>query len=830
MVNKFSWISNGDYRNLRFNGSVRWMTTSCKRSTMRPRPTNSLIWIAGFCLLCLLGIPTQVGQAVDFVPNGFIESLVAQGLKTPTNMAIAPDGRIFVLEQATVTLSGGGQEGRGYVRVVKNGALLSTPFVTINKIDLRGEHGLLGIAFDPNFETNGFVYVFYTVGTSPYHNEVWRYTASPPSSDVAQSGSGKKVIQFPTINNTVHAGGSMHFNPADGKLYISIGDDLHGADVAQNVNDFRGRFMRYTINADGTYAAPSDNPWYAQADDEISKGTWALGFRNPYQFAIQPGTGRVYANDVGQETYEEVDQLVKGKHYGWKFCEGPCNPPNAAYTSPIHFYGHGWNATDKGCAMTGGTFYNPTTATFPSAYVGKYFFNDYCNNWIRYIDPASPSQSFLFASTIYNNTVAMAVADNGSLYYLARGNSASDGRLLRIDYAPDAVPAINDPPDSITVSAGAKATFTCSAAGIQPITYQWQRQSPGAAAFTNISGATGTSYTTGNTTIAGDNGARYRCKATNPNGSTTSVAALLTVVQNQPPVVSISVEINDSAARQTWLLGDTISFTITATDAIDGVIPNSSLSYSVDLYHQPPVSGTHVHPTLPVTTGTNLGSFDIDPDPHDRAHLWYQINVQATDSGGLITNASKIVESSLIGPIYNGGTTSTHPTLSWQPIPGATGYEVYFGLTDQPTTHYTVSSLYHALALPDTLIATQTYYWYVKVNFSGGASTATDTWRFHVDSAPTGAPVRSFTVSPTPTLSWARIDFASGYRVQVSKSLTFNAATIVYEANVSGDETLEHTVANPLAEGVYYWRVAALRADGSVAYFSPAQPLTVKLS
>ena len=794
----------------------------------------ALTLIAALLLFGLFASPRFVAQAVDFAPGGFSETLVAQGLKTPTNMAIAPDGRIFILEQQTVTLSGGTQQGRGYVRVVKNGALLSTPFVTVNNIDLRGEHGLLGIAFDPNFNTNGYLYLFFTLAatqTVAVHNEVWRYTASPPSSDVALSNSGKKVIQFPPIVNTNHAGGSMHFNPADGKLYISIGDDLTGANQAQDVNDFRGRFMRYTINPDGTYSAPADNPWYNTADDTISKGTWAMGFRNPYQFAIQPGTGRVFANEVGQDAYEEIDLVQRGKHYGWRFCEGPCNPTNPAYTNPIYYYLHQSSANPNGCAITGGTFYNPVNPTFPSAYTGKYFFNDYCKNWIRYIDPASPSQSTLFATNIYPSTVALAVSANGSLYYLARGGSASDGRLLRIDYAPGSAPTINDPPDSIIVAAGTKATFTCSASGPTPITYQWQRQNPGAAAFADIGGAMGTSYTTPNTTLAGDNGAHYRCKATNAHGSTFSPAALLSVVVNQPPTVSISVAINGSAARQTWLLGDTISFTISATDAVDDVVPNSSLTWSVDLYHQPPLSGIHVHPTLPVTSGTNIGSFDIAPAPHDLAHLWYRINVRATDSGGLYTDTYKIVESSLLAPVYNGGTTSTHPVLSWQRIPGAIGYEVYFGLTNTPTTHYSVpGGSVHSLTLPVTLIPMQTYYWYVKVLYSGGASTATDTWRFHVDSPTTGAPVRNYFVTGQPTFVWSRITFASGYRIQIATHPAFVAGTIVYDATVSGNTTLSHQVGTPLAEGVYYWRIAPLRADSSTGYFSPGQVFTVRLS
>jgi glucose/arabinose dehydrogenase len=801
------------------------------RKTFSPHTFSGLAAVL-LLLALILVLPSVPVSATTFTPPGFTETLVAQNLRNPTNMAIAPDGRVFLLEQNTVTLPGGSIQSRGYVRVVKNGTLLGTPFVTISGIDIQGEHGLLGIAFDPNFASNGYVYLFYTlprVGSVLLHNEVWRYTADPANGDVAQAGSGIRVIQFPPIGALNHVGGSMHFNPVDGNLYISIGEDQQGQGAAQNINDFRGRIMRYTINANGSFSAPTDNPWYNQTTTTVNRGSWAMGFRNPYQFSIQPGTGLIYANDVGGNVIEELNVVQKGKHYGWQFCEGPCSPTNALYTNPIYYYSHaGSSATQGGCAITGSAFYNPIAPAFPAQYVGKYFFNDYCSNYIKYVDPASPGTATLFATGIESATVAMAVAPTGALYYLARSGSSGQGKLFRIDYAPAGPPTFNLIPQDQTVTAGQRATFTCSATGAGTITYQWQRQNPGSPTFNNIAGATNTSYTTPVTTIANDNNARYRCRATNSAGTTPSPSALLRVVQGAAPTVTIAVTINNTT-RQTWMMGDTVSFTFTGHDAEDGVLPPSAFTWSVELYHEPPASAIHPHPVLPPTIGSASGSFDIPPTPHDRAHLWYQINVTVTDSAGQSTEELKIVESSLVAPVYNSHIAALCPTFNWRAIPGATGYELWFGTTDTPATKYSVGGA-TSFTLPVPVIAGRTYYWYVKALFSGGTSAASDTWRFHLDSPPASEPLRNLFTTNKPTLAWNRISFATGYQLQVSTDTSFAGTALVYNVTVNGGGTLRHQVnATPvLADGTYYWRVAAIGAGGVLASYSTPELFTIR--
>src|SRR5438067_9132418 len=240
------------------------------------------------------------------LPPGFVEAQVGGNLSgSPTAMAFAPDGRLFVCQQG------------GQLRVIKNGSLLSTPFVSLT-VDSSGERGLLGIAFDPNFATNHYLYVYYTVATSPIHNRVSRFTAA---GDIAAPDSHVVILELNNLSSaTNHNGGAIHFGP-DGKLYIAVGENANGAN-SQTLANLLGKVLR--INSDGTI--PTNNPFFNTAG--ARKEIWALGLRNPFTFAFQPGTGRLFINDVGQSTWEEINDGVAGSNYGWPTTEGPTSDPN----------------------------------------------------------------------------------------------------------------------------------------------------------------------------------------------------------------------------------------------------------------------------------------------------------------------------------------------------------------------------------------------------------------------------------------------------------------------------------------------------------------------
>lgn len=316
-------------------------------------------------------------------------------------MGLAPDGRIFVCQQG------------GALRVIKNGTLLTTPFITLS-VDSSGERGLLGVTFDPDFLNNHYIYVYHTVAGSPAHNRVSRFTAN---GDVVAVGSQVVLLDLDNLSGaTNHNGGAIHFGK-DGKLYIDVGENANGAN-SQTLSNRLGKTLR--INSDGTI--PTDNPFYGTATG-ANRAVWAMGLRNPFTFAIHPNTGRIFINDVGQNTWEEINDGVAGANYGWPNQEGvPLDP----YTSPIYYYGH----TNGACAIAGGTFYAPEIRQFPAAYVESYFFGDLCAGWIHRLDQANGNSEVDFA-TGASNHVDELVGHDGSLYYLA-GASGSAGVVSRI--------------------------------------------------------------------------------------------------------------------------------------------------------------------------------------------------------------------------------------------------------------------------------------------------------------------------------------------------------------------------------------------------------------
>jgi glucose/arabinose dehydrogenase len=341
------------------------------------------------------------------LPADFTETQFASGFSNPTAMAFAPDGRLFVCQQG------------GQLRVVKNGALLATPFVALT-VDSNGERGLLGVAFDPNFATNNFVYVYYTATTPQVHNRVSRFTASVANPDVAQAGSEVAILDLNNLSGaTNHNGGAIHFGP-DGKLYIAVGENANLAN-AQTIGNLLGKILR--INPDGTLPAdnPTTFPGIAGSPTGINRAIWSVGLRNPYTFTFHPVSGRMFINDVGQNSWEEINDGISGSNYGWSTCEGACVPPNANFRDPLFEYGHGNSAT-TGCAITGGAFYNPSTVNFPAEYVGKYFYAEFCTGWVRRFDPATGTDTS-FATGI-SNPVDLVVTADGSLYYLARGTGS----------------------------------------------------------------------------------------------------------------------------------------------------------------------------------------------------------------------------------------------------------------------------------------------------------------------------------------------------------------------------------------------------------------------
>jgi glucose/arabinose dehydrogenase len=474
-----------------------------------------LTLIASFTLL------TATAASAATVPSGFSETLVAGGINGGTAMAMAPDGRIFVCEK------------NGRLRVIKNNALLAAPFATVS-VNAVGERGLLGVALDPAFSANGFVYVYYTTSGAPMHHRVVRFTAA---GDVA-AGSETLIFRLNDTNAaTNHNGGALHFG-ADGKLYIATGDNSTASN-AQTLANLFGKILR--INSDGSI--PADNPFYNTATGS-NRAIWALGLRNPFTFAFEPDGPLMHINDVGQNSWEEINRGAAGANYGWPATEGLFTASAfPSFTNPRFVYGHGNSAT-TGCAITGGTFY-PDSGPFPAEYRGNYFFADYCSGWIRVFDPvAGTARGFATGAA---NPLDLRVGADGALYYLAAGSSG----VYRVAYATPA-PLITTQPASLTRNANEAAVFSVTATGAAPLSYQWQRDG------LEIPNATSALYTITAVT-AGDNGDRFRVRVRNASGEVLSNEAVLTV--------TAAPAITSQPASLTRTVGEAATFAVTVTGA-----------------------------------------------------------------------------------------------------------------------------------------------------------------------------------------------------------------------------------------------------------------------
>jgi hypothetical protein len=278
---------------------------------------------------------------------------------------------------------------------------------------------LVGVALDPNFASDGLVYVYYTTNDATPVNRVSRFTANPGNPNVALSGETILVNNIASTNGN-HNGGALQFGP-DGKLYIGTGDAGVPAN-AQDLSNLSGKILRVNPT-DGS--APADNPFVGVSGDQPE--IWAYGLRNPFTMSFQPGTGTLFINDVGQNAFEEVDQGAAGANYGWPQTEGPNPPGLSGVTYPIYAYSHGTGPL-QGNAIAGGVFYNPSSNSFPAKFTGDYFFGDFITGRIFVRDSATGTVTNFANPTAGGGVVDLDLLPDGRLLYL----SATSGAIYQI--------------------------------------------------------------------------------------------------------------------------------------------------------------------------------------------------------------------------------------------------------------------------------------------------------------------------------------------------------------------------------------------------------------
>jgi glucose/arabinose dehydrogenase len=368
-------------------------------------------------------IPVKAQAVLDPANLRFTE--VASGLTQPVFITHAGDGsgRQFILERA------------GRIRIIKNGALLTTSFLDIHTMvnSSGSEQGLLALAFHPNYVSNGQFYTVHTVQNGSL--VLSRFIRSSNNPDLADAGSRVTLLTIPHPTNANHNGGTLAFGP-DGYLYWSTGDGGGGGDLpnnAQNLTVLLGKILRLDVDSGSPYSIPSSNPFFNDPTPGIRKEIWAYGLRNPWRIAFDAQTNDLFIGDVGQGTREEIDfqpaASAGGENYGWHVMEGSlCFNPSSGcdHTGkvlPIAEYDH-----TVGCSVTGGYMYR---GSLNSLLQGHYFYGDFCSGALFSLEGNNTSGWNItpLGDTPYSIST-FGEDENGELYLADYGT----GKIYQLQY------------------------------------------------------------------------------------------------------------------------------------------------------------------------------------------------------------------------------------------------------------------------------------------------------------------------------------------------------------------------------------------------------------
>jgi glucose/arabinose dehydrogenase len=345
-------------------------------TSRRGAPRRIARVVAALAIVAALLVP---GTGPALAAPGVALVKIAEGFDSPVQLTNAQDGsgRLFVVEQT------------GRIKVLKDGVLLGTFLNVADELSIGGERGLLGLAFHPNYESNGYFYVNFTRSNGDTVINRYRVSSTNPNAAVRSSAFRIMTIGQPPYDN--HKGGMLAFGP-DGYLYIGTGDGGSSGDPGnrgQRTDTLLGKMLRIDVNgttSSRNYRVPSSNPYVGKTGwDEI----WSRGLRNPWRFSFDRATGTLWIGDVGQDDFEEINRATntgtsatrgRGANYGWRVLEGRhCyNPSSGCNRSgkhvPVVEYAH-----NEGCSVTAGYVYRGSRVP---ALANRYIFGDYCSGTI----------------------------------------------------------------------------------------------------------------------------------------------------------------------------------------------------------------------------------------------------------------------------------------------------------------------------------------------------------------------------------------------------------------------------------------------------------------
>ncbi|KQK25959.1 cadherin [Chryseobacterium aquaticum] len=349
-----------------------------------------------------------------FYSQSFVLEEFATGLSNPVEITNANDSRLFVVQQ------------NGIIKIIQpNGTINAADFLNISsKITFGGERGLLGLAFHPQYATNGYFFVYYN--NTAGNIVVARYSVSSTNPNIANAASEKIILNIPKPFDN-HNGGSIHFAP-DGNLWIVTGDGGSGGDPnnnGQNKNSLLGKMLRIDVNSTAAYNIPAGNPFVGiDGADEV----WSYGLRNAWKFSFDFTTGNALIADVGQGAIEEINKMpiaTTALNYGWRCYEGnnAYNTSGCAASSTMTFPVAVYDHSGGKCSITGGYVYRGTAS--PSLQ-GKYFFADYCSQQIGTLDT---NNVITWSSAFSGNNFSTFGEDNLKELYVAAVNN---GKIYKI--------------------------------------------------------------------------------------------------------------------------------------------------------------------------------------------------------------------------------------------------------------------------------------------------------------------------------------------------------------------------------------------------------------
>ncbi|WP_431235586.1 PQQ-dependent sugar dehydrogenase [Mycolicibacterium psychrotolerans] len=559
------------------------------------------------------------------LPTDLDRTTITAGLDQPTDFQFLPDGRILILQRD------------GSLKITPNAD--GATAVKVGEIQPSDAFEL-----DPDFAHNGYLYTTYNSTDS--HARLSRFTMVNDTVDPKS----EKVLIDSVQTGSMHQGNTMAFGP-DGKIYFAMGDDSLNTN-GQDLSTIFGKILR--INPDGTI--PQDNPFYNTpgARQEI----YALGMRNPFRMAFTP-TGQLLVGDVGDESWEELNNVVAGGNYGWPVQEGPC--ASCAYDNPVYAYPH-TPPPGRAGSITSVIVYTGTA--LPAEYQNKVFVADYTLHWLK---------ALTFDST-YTNVIGEQLLDTdaGTTVQMRQG---PDGNLYQLNIYPGELYRIAASGGNRAPTAVLTATPTN---GYSPLSVQFSSvgssdPDPGTTLSYSWDFGDGGTSASANPVRTYNADGSYTVTLTVSDGQRTDTASQKVVVGSTPPDVQILTPVNDSH----YNAGDIISFSATATDAEDGTLPDSAYNWRVIFHH-----ADHIHPYVDSVVGPS-GTVSLATNEHNVATTWYEISLTVTDSSGLSTTKTVNIKPNLVTLTFNSNDPNAVYTVDGIPHTGTFSQQAVVGVVRQ---------------------------------------------------------------------------------------------------------------------------------------------------